>query len=71
MKSNPCLHCQLKDQDKNNQKCRHCVKRFEYVSYLNRDLNFAMTNLESKPPSPRLPTLSKRAYLFGVVSERY
>jgi hypothetical protein len=71
MKSNPCLLCQLKDQDKNNQMCMHCVKRIEYVSNLERELSFAMTNRETKPPSTRLPTLSKRAYSFSVVSKRY
>jgi hypothetical protein len=71
MKSNPCLLCQLKDQDKNNQMCMHCIKRLEYVSHLERELNFAMTNTETKTPSPHLPTLSKRAYLFSVVSERF
>ena len=71
MKSNPCLLCQLKDQDKNNQMCMHCIKRLEYVSHLERELNFAMTNTETKTLSPRLPTLSKRAYLFSVVSEQF
>ncbi len=71
MKSNPCLLCQLKDQDKNNQMCMHCIKRLEYVSHLERELNFAMTNTETKTLSPHLPTLSKRAYLFSVVSERF
>jgi hypothetical protein len=71
MKSNPCLLCQLKDQDKNNQICTHCVKRIEYVSNLEKELSFAMTNSESKPQSSRLPLLSKRAYSFSVVSERY
>ena len=71
MKSNPWLLCQLKDQDKNNQMCMHCIKRLEYVSHLERELNFAMINTETKTLSPRLPTLPKRAYLFSVVSERF
>jgi hypothetical protein len=72
MDSNPCLLCQLKDQDKNNQMCLRCAKRLEYVNDLERVLNFSMTNTETKTIAPpRLPTLSKRSYLFSVVSERY
>ena len=72
MKSNPCLRCQFKDQDKNNQMCMHGVKRLEYVYYLERELSFAMTNTETKTPEPpRFPTLSKRSYLFSFISERY
>ena len=67
---NPCLLCQLRDQDKNNRMCMHCVKRLEYVNYLERELSFAMTNTETKLQSPRLPTLSKRAYLSSITSER-
>ncbi len=71
MRSNPCLQCQLKNQDKNNQICLHCAKRLEYVSYIERELSFAMTNTETKPLSLRLPTLLKGAHLFGVISERF
>ena len=71
MKSNPCLICQLKDQDKNNQICRHCAKRLEYVSQLEKELSFAMTNTDTKLPSPRVPTLTKRAYPFSITSKRF
>jgi hypothetical protein len=72
MKSNPCLLCQLKDQDKNNPMCMHCVNRLEYVNYLERELSFGMTHTETKTPAPpRLPALSIRSYLFSVISERY
>ena len=71
MKSNPCLLCQLIDQDKNNQMCKHCAKRLEYLRHLEKELSYAMTNTETKLPSPRLPTRSKRAYLFSITSERF
>ncbi len=71
MKSNPCQLCQLKDKDKNNKMCRHCAKRLDYVSHLEKELSFAMTNTDTKLPLPRLPTLSKRAYLFSMTSERF
>ncbi|MGD8666668.1 MAG: hypothetical protein PVI38_13835 [Desulfobacterales bacterium] len=71
MKSNPCLRCQFKDQDKNNKMCTHCIQRLEYVSHLERELNFAMTNAETKPVKPRLPTYSNRAQIFGAVSKRF
>ena len=71
MKSNPCLLCQLKNQDKNNPMCMHCDKRFNYLSCLERELNFAMTNPEQKPASPRLPTLSARADWSSAVADVY
>jgi hypothetical protein len=72
MKSNPCRLCQLKDQDKNNQICMHCVKRLDYVSFIERELSFGMTNAETKTPAtPGFPMRSKRSYLFSVISERY
>ena len=69
MKSNPCFHCQLKNQDKNNPICVHCNKRLDYVSRLERELNFAPTHSEEKPASPCLPTLSGRVYLLSAVSD--
>jgi hypothetical protein len=71
MKSNPCLQCQLKNQDKNNQMCMYCNKRLDYVRYIEKELSFAMTHNEQRPPSARLPTLSKRVYLISVVSDGY
>jgi hypothetical protein len=67
---NPCRLCQLKDQDKNNRICMHCVKRLEYVSAIERELSFGMTNAETKPVTPRLPAYSYRAYSFIAYSER-
>lgn len=69
MKSNPCLQCQLKNQDKNNQICMHCNKRLDYVSHIEKELSFAMTNTEQRPPSARMPALSKRGYLMSVASD--
>lgn len=69
MKTNPCLQCQLKNQDKNNSMCMQCNKRLEYVSYLERELNFAKTNSEQRPPSPRLPTLSRSVHLLSATSD--
>ena len=67
MKSSPCFHCQLKDQDKNNPMCMHCDKRLDYVSLLERELNFAPAHSEEKPASLRLPTLAGRVFLFSAV----
>jgi hypothetical protein len=71
MKSNPCRQCELKNQDKNNQICMYCDKRLDYVSHLERELNFAMTNTEQRPASPRLPTFSQRSYVLSAVSGTY
>ena len=71
MKSNPCFHCQLKNQDKNNPMCMHCDKRINYVHYLERDLKFAMTNPEQKPASLRLSTLSTRVHWSSAVADVY
>jgi hypothetical protein len=68
MKSNPCRQCELKNQDKNNQICMYCESRIEYVSHLEMELNFSMTNTEQRPVSTRLPTLSKRSYVLSAVS---
>jgi hypothetical protein len=68
MKSNPCRQCELKNQDKNNQICIYCDRRLDYVSYLEMELNFAMTNTEQRLASPRLPTFSKRSYVLSPTS---
>jgi hypothetical protein len=68
MKSNPCLQCQLGNQDKNNQMCMYCHKRLDYVSHLERELSFAMTNTGERPPSHPLSTFSKRLYLLSAAS---
>ena len=71
MKSNPCFHCQLKNQDKNNPICVHCNKRLDYVRRLERELDFALTHSEEKPAFPRLPTLSGMMYGLSVVSDEH
>jgi hypothetical protein len=71
MKSNPCLQCQLKSQDKNNPLCLHCHKRLDYVCHLERALNFAQVNPEEKPASPRLPTSSAGIHLLAAFTDRY
>jgi hypothetical protein len=71
MKSNPCRQCELENQDKNNQICMYCDKRLNYVSHLERELNFAMTNTEQKLSSSRLPTFSKSSHVLFAVSSTY
>jgi len=71
MKPNPCLQCQLINQDKNNQLCMYCHKRLDYVRHPEKELNFSMTNPAEKPASSRLPTSSGRVHLLSAVSDRY
>jgi hypothetical protein len=68
MKSNPCLQCQLGNQDKNNQMCMSCHKRIDYVNHLDRELNFVMTNTGERSQSPPVSTLPKRSYLLSAAS---
>ena len=71
MKSNPCRQCELENQDKNNQICMRCDKRLDYVSHLERELSFGMTNTEQRPASPHLPTISKSSYVLFAVAGTY
>jgi hypothetical protein len=38
MNSNPCLCCEMIDEDKNNATCIRCEKRITYVAHLERTL---------------------------------
>ena len=40
MHCHPCRKCQMLDQVKNNEICRHCNKRLQYIDKLERPLNF-------------------------------
>jgi hypothetical protein len=71
MISNPCRQCELKNQDKNNQMCMHCDERLDYVSHLEGELSFGMTNNDQRPASSHLPTISKRSHVLSAVSGTY
>jgi len=38
MNTNPCLCCEMIDEDKNNAICIRCDKRIKYVAHLERSL---------------------------------
>jgi len=41
MNSNPCLRCFLRNEDKNNDTCKKCSKRVNYVRGLDEALGFS------------------------------
>jgi hypothetical protein len=69
MQPNPCLRCQLKNQDKNNPKCTSCDKRIGYLSHLEKELSFAMTNTDQRLSSPRLPAFASRTHLLSAITD--
>lgn len=40
MNMNPCSECFLKNKDKNNETCKACYKRINYVKRLDESLGF-------------------------------
>ena len=43
MNNNPCLVCQMLNEDKNNSFCVNCEKRINYVQQLEEQLNYSMS----------------------------
>jgi hypothetical protein len=55
MKTNPCLNCARKNQNKNSPICRDCDKRIEYVNHLEMTLNCTFSYGESWPAAAAAP----------------
>ena len=71
MRSNPCMLCALKSQDRNNQMCMQCDKRLDYVKYLEKELSYARTNTDVRRPSLGISALSKRVCMIRAASEGF
>ena len=49
MKPNPCLSCTGEKKDKNNEVCRDCERRIEYINHLDLELNYFLSYGEIQP----------------------